>query len=269
MAKKLNTSMLKTSAKPTSDLNWLSKKTQYIPKGIQLSEVQFVEPARLLNNPLNLVFNKLSEEEFAYLKDDIEKRGMLVPIIAKSDGVLLAGHNRLAAAIELRLERVPVQYVRDVLTQDQEKEFLFKDNVVRRQLTPDEKRKIIEELFGDEIDTDNRGGDRRSAEAQTKSSDELLIPLPQKVEQITGISEGTAKRILAKIRKDKYKVLEQKTEEKVTGIGGSIKSDLALDIEKKVKPIINYLRKVEDTDKYEAMKEIRRQFRMMKEILKG
>jgi ParB-like chromosome segregation protein Spo0J len=267
MAKKLNTSMLKTSAKPTSDLDWLSKKTQYIPKGIKLSELQYVEPGRLANNALNLVFNKLSEEEFDYLKNDIEKRGMLVPIIAKSDGILLAGHNRLAVAIELRLERVPVQYVREVLTQEQEKEFLFKDNVVRRQLTPNEKMKIIEELFGDEIDIDNRGGDRRSAEAQIKSSAELLIPLPQKVEQITGIPEGTAKRILAKIRRDKSKELQQTVETELVDIRGKDVEEIIAKIDKKFKPIMNYIKKIDDSEKEIALKEIRRQLRMIKDVL--
>jgi ParB family chromosome partitioning protein len=185
-------------------LSWIKdSREEKIPEGVKLSEVHYIEISQIKPNPLNTkFFKKESDEYFETLTEDIKKRGILVPLILKENGMLLAGHNRLKIAFEINVERVPVQYIIGELTESQEREFLFKDNILRRQLTAKEKEFIIRELYKDEINKDNRGGDRKSLDALSKSSNELLITLPERIEIETGIKAGTAKRMLADIRKE-------------------------------------------------------------------
>ncbi len=179
---------------------------QYVPAGAKLSPVKYVPTKELRENPLNKKYFKAENEDYVQkLTEDIKARGIIVPLIAKPDGLLLAGHYRLYVAKDIELPMVPVQHVLSDLTVEQEREFLLKDNVLRRQLTPPQKEHLIRELYGGEIFRDRRGGDRKSTQAKIKSSHEPLKPLHKKVEEDTGgqITAGTAKRMLAKIRKER------------------------------------------------------------------
>lgn len=185
---------------------------------VKLNESEFMAPKQATGLPLSAVFpvklteireseeNKkafspLDEPDFERLKADIKERGILVPLILKSDNTLLAGHNRLRAAQELELEVVPAQYVRTMLSPEQEKVFVIKDNLLRRQLTAPQKERLILDLYGREIEKDNRGGDRGNQYTGGKSAKSSSEPLAKKVSNEIGIPEGTAKRILANARK--------------------------------------------------------------------
>jgi len=179
---------------------------QYVPAGVRLSPVKYVPTGGLRKNPLNQKYFTAENEDYVQrLTEDIKARGIIVPLIAKPDGLLLAGHYRLHAAKDIELPMVPVQRVLSDLTGEQERDFLLKDNVLRRQLTPAQKEHLIRELYGEEIFRDRRGGDRKSAQAKIKGSGEPLKALHKKVEADTGgqITAGTAKRVLAKIRKER------------------------------------------------------------------
>jgi ParB-like chromosome segregation protein Spo0J len=80
---------------------------------------------------------------------DIKERGIVVPLIAKNDGTLLAGHNRLAIAEKLNLGKVPVQYLEDTLDEQREKEFIIKDNIFRRQHAAEEWLGLYRTLYPD------------------------------------------------------------------------------------------------------------------------
>lgn len=128
--------------------------------------IENVEVGTLTANPLNAdVFKRESEEYFANLTEDIRKRGIVVPLLAKRDGTLLAGHNRLEIAKRLGLKYVPVQYVQEQLTPEAEREFLIKDNLFRRQFSGNEWIEIYRRLvpnYDAIIQRDGRGGDRKS-----------------------------------------------------------------------------------------------------------
>jgi ParB-like chromosome segregation protein Spo0J len=189
-----------TSAK--KELDWIKDpKQDFIPTGIQLSELNYVNLRELKQHPLNSYFAQETVEYFSSLREDIRERGIIVPLLAKKDGTLLAGHNRLIIAQELYLEKVPVQFVESELSQLEERKFIFKDNLLRRQLSAKDKENLIRQLYSNEITLDFRGGDRKSPDFNIRSSSELSITLPKKIELETGITEGTAKRILAQIRK--------------------------------------------------------------------
>ncbi|MFY8000136.1 MAG: ParB/RepB/Spo0J family partition protein [Candidatus Kapaibacteriota bacterium] len=117
-------------------------------KGIKTSDIERVSVQTLKDNVLNKkYFVEETAEYFEQLKKDIEQRGIIVPLIAKEDGTLLAGHNRLRVAKELGYETVPVQYVLENLPDDEERGFLVKDNLLRRQLTNEQKIRLYKMLY--------------------------------------------------------------------------------------------------------------------------
>jgi ParB-like chromosome segregation protein Spo0J len=123
---------------------------QQYRNGTALSEVKKVAPSVLRMNDKNTeYFAEESEEYFTNLRDDIRQRGVIVPLIAKTNGTLLAGHNRLRIAQELKLPQVPVQYVLEDLSEEREREFIIKDNLFRRQLDTEEWVELYRRLYPD------------------------------------------------------------------------------------------------------------------------
>lgn len=177
--------------------------------GLELSSILWLRPLDLKIHPLNeRYFQTESPDYFEKLTRDIKERGVLVPLVVKLDGTVLAGHNRLRIALELGLSEVPVQKVISDLTGEREKEFLIKDNLLRRQLSVQEKKKLILELYGAEIEQLQKGGDRGNQHTGGKvqlNFANTAAPLPDRIEKETGIKAGTAKRIIAGIRKESQK----------------------------------------------------------------
>jgi hypothetical protein len=136
-------------AKFTSDFA-LNIPDQFKTK-IPLKPVKDVAVSELQVNPDNATyFKNESKEYFQRLEEDIRKRGILVPLIVKKDGTLLAGHNRLRVAKEIGLPVVPVQYVDEskyVLSKDAEREFIIKDNLLRRQFSSQEWIEVYRNLY--------------------------------------------------------------------------------------------------------------------------
>jgi ParB-like chromosome segregation protein Spo0J len=114
---------------------------------LRLSEVRYVHPSELRANPMNAIFRKESERYFQEIAEDIQKRGIIDALIARPDGMLLSGHNRLRVAERLGLERVPVRYLVDSLNEREEREFLIKDNLLRRHFSSAEKIRLYEHLY--------------------------------------------------------------------------------------------------------------------------
>ena len=169
--------------------------------GLPLSPVRRLAPAEVkLSDENSAAFDPLSEPEFERLKADIAERGIIVPLIIRSvnDKTLIAGHNRLRAAIKLGLETVPVQYVETKLSPAQEKAFVIKDNLLRRQLDGEQKAKLIADLYGEQIRETQHGGARGN---QHKKAAKVQVNLAKKIETETGIKAGTAKRIIADIKR--------------------------------------------------------------------
>lgn len=119
-------------------------------KGIKTSDIERVSIHTLKDNALNTqYFIEETPEYFEQLQKDIQERGIIVPLIAKEDGTLLAGHNRLRVAKVLGYDTVPVQYVLADLSPEDERGFLVKDNLLRRQLTNEQKIHLYTVLYPD------------------------------------------------------------------------------------------------------------------------
>lgn len=129
-------------------------------------DIYYVKPANLKANSLNTsLFKRENDQYFTTLTEDIQARGILVPLIAKRDNTILAGHNRLEVAQKLGLKVVPVQYIDGALTKETEMEFVIKDNLLRRHLSFTERVELYRRLypnFDERIMEENRGGDRKS-----------------------------------------------------------------------------------------------------------
>lgn len=90
---------------------------------------------------------ELTEEEYEALKADIALHGIQVPIEVDEEGNVLDGYHRLRAAQELGLpdEAIP-KVVRAGLTEDQKREHALRMNLLRRQLTREQKQQLAVQL---------------------------------------------------------------------------------------------------------------------------
>ncbi len=75
------------------------------------------------NNP------RINDEAVEYVKNSIKEFGFKVPIIIDKNNVIVAGHTRLKASLELGLEEVPC-IIADDLTEEQIKALRLADNKV-------------------------------------------------------------------------------------------------------------------------------------------
>lgn len=73
------------------------------------------------NNP------RKNDNAVPYVAESIKRYGFKNPIIIDKDGVIVAGHTRYLASIELGLDKVPC-IIADDLTEEQIKEFRLVDN---------------------------------------------------------------------------------------------------------------------------------------------
>lgn len=177
-------------------------------KGLELSDIVYVDPRALKPNPLN-TYPPLAASELDELVRDIGEKGVIVPLIVRLDDVVVCGHNRLTAALKAALETVPAQRILSALTDALEQDIMRSENDRRRggNWTKEQKLSFIKENFADELRADRRGGDRKSELARNQNFNEVLKSdrgsLAEKIEkQSRGrITKGTADRLLADIRK--------------------------------------------------------------------
>lgn len=167
---------------------------------IPLKPVKDVSVNDVRVNPNNTLFFKTeSKEYFQRLEEDIRKRGILVPLIAKKDGTLLAGHNRLAIAKQIGLPLVPVQFVDEdkyVISPEAEREFVVKDNLLRRQFNAQEWIEVYRQLYPnfDERIQERKAGrpaKETSSEAASETSKEQAESKKNKNGSSVTISQET------------------------------------------------------------------------------
>src|SRR5947208_4181220 len=84
----------------------------------------------------------LAPQEYRSFLADVERRGVLVPLDITPAGVVLDGHVRLRAALELGLAELPVRE----LSPPDELEYLFGAALRRRSLSPSQKAALAVEF---------------------------------------------------------------------------------------------------------------------------
>jgi site-specific DNA-cytosine methylase len=138
-------------------------------------------------------FEDVKGTDYEGLKEDIRLNGIKVDLHITKSNTILCGHQRWNIAKELGLSHVPVKIVDiDESDDNKVKEYVIKDNLLRRQLTIDQKWNlyaILSKVY--EFPT---GSDRKSKEyldAKVASGfDNVLI----KTAKETGVSERTIAR---------------------------------------------------------------------------
>ena len=101
------------------------------------------------------LLDPLSEEDLAALEADILERGVLVAIEFDEDGNVLDGHHRLAICKKHGIEDYPT-IVREGWTEEQKRTHSRKMNLARRQLSRDQKRRLIEDELRESPTNSNR-----------------------------------------------------------------------------------------------------------------
>lgn len=171
--------------------------------GVELSDVLYEHPKTLKPHPENAtLFQEQDDLYFNRLRDDVRERGILVPLQVKPDKTLLAGHNRLRVALELGLERVPVQYVEDALSPEQEREFLIKDNLLRRHLSGQECIELYRKMYPnfDERIREKVVGRKAQTEEPATQPEEQQPLTAREIAAATGQKERTVQHQLKKHR---------------------------------------------------------------------
>ncbi|MCZ6581620.1 MAG: DNA methyltransferase [Thaumarchaeota archaeon] len=86
-----------------------------------------------------LVF-PMSSEEYISLKESIKNNGLWIPIICNPDGIILDGHHRFRACVELKIQTKFA--VREFDNKLLEKKFVIECNLKRRQLNDFQKTEL-------------------------------------------------------------------------------------------------------------------------------
>ena len=101
------------------------------------------------------LLDPLSPEDFAALEADIVERGILVAIEFDENGKVLDGHHRLAICDKHGITDYP-RIVREGWTEEQKRTHSRRMNLARRQLTRQQKRKLIEDKLKETPTESNR-----------------------------------------------------------------------------------------------------------------
>lgn len=166
-------------------------------KGMKFSSrIEYLNPKLLVPNPLNAALFADNNVDMAKLKEDIQKNGITNAIQVKKDKkTILAGHTRLKIALELGLASVPVQVSEFELSPEQEKEYIVKDNLLRRQLNNEQRMNLYRVLYPD---VDKLLSEEKSNGRPKKG--ELSI---KQIAEDTGQNTNTVKQQFKRARKEK------------------------------------------------------------------
>jgi len=147
-------------------------------------------------------FDDIQGTDYDALKEDIRQNGIKVELHITKSNVILCGHQRWSIAKEIGLNNVPVKVINiDEKDESKIKEYVIKDNLLRRQLTTEQKYILIatlSEVY--EVGRGSKTKDRpRTEEGKLKPKDATLASLSEddvltKTAKDTGVSERTVAR---------------------------------------------------------------------------
>jgi len=99
--------------------------------------IQHADPKTLREHPKNegIFGDPMKSPAYGDVLESIRAHGIQEPLIVKTDGTVMAGHMRLACALELELQTVPVRVHPGFESDEAELLYLVDSNTKRRQLT--------------------------------------------------------------------------------------------------------------------------------------
>jgi len=146
-----------------------------------------IDPYKLIpykNNP------RKNDDAVPFVKESIVRFGFKVPMVIDSNNVVVCGHTRLKAALELGLKEVPC-VIADDLSEDEIKAFRLADNMVAEQADWDYELLDLEIEDITDIDMEDFGFDIVTDE---EIEHEHLLNKAQTVDRVTNLHNlGIAK----------------------------------------------------------------------------
>lgn len=119
---------------------------------LELSEVVEKRPDWFHPDPANAEFEVLKNRQAGYWSDlrrDIERSGIVTPLVAMSDGQVVQGHSRLKIAQELGIAKIPVRLVLAPLGPEEIQHRRRLDNLLRFELDEDTRLTLLAEIWPD------------------------------------------------------------------------------------------------------------------------
>jgi ParB-like chromosome segregation protein Spo0J len=146
-------------------------------------------PGRLRAHPQADLIPRLTPGEYRTLVVDIDRRRLLTPLEITRERVVLDGHQRLRAARQLGLERVPVR----VVAPDDEVAHMLLAALRRRQLSASQRAALALEL--DEIEqAKEQGRARRLANLRPGPEVATLPPRGERTRELAARLAGVSAR---------------------------------------------------------------------------
>jgi N6-adenosine-specific RNA methylase IME4 len=94
------------------------------------------------------LFELLKGTEYEALKRDVKKNGIKTELHVLPDGTVICGNQRLRVARELNIpdDKIPIKIISHLKNDKEIKEYIIKDNLLRRHLKPEQRAFLINEL---------------------------------------------------------------------------------------------------------------------------
>ena len=146
-------------------------------------------------------FELLKGTDYEALKKDVEKNGIKTALHILKDGTVICGNQRLRIVNELKIpyNKVPVKIVSHLKTPQEIKEYVIKDNLLRRHLKPEQQAFLLTELS--KIYEFPTGKDRTSKEyKELKDKMTSSLDVNDKTAKETGVSSKTIQRARAYVK---------------------------------------------------------------------
>lgn len=144
--------------------------------------------AFVLKDPFRVMNRALSDEERSELRDSIQSDGVLQPVTVMQGDVLVDGFNRDEICRELGIE-TPFR-VKHFQTEDDAFEWAIRQQLARRNLTPQEYNLLVGRLYNERKKT-------RGRPAKKIGHSDLINSTADTVAKKTGVSEKTVRRSAA------------------------------------------------------------------------
>ena len=117
--------------------------------GLELSEIEYRPAKWFKENPANEVFRSLKSAQYLDdLEADIRAVGVTDPLIAMSDGLIIAGESRVLCARRIdEAMRLPVRLVLSDLSPEEQEKRLLLNNLLRFEI-PEDTRLVLSRRAG-------------------------------------------------------------------------------------------------------------------------
>ncbi len=197
------------------------------------------------------------------LRKDIQQNGLREPLKVYEKGgdfFLLAGRNRLDIALDLKIEKVPIEILRD-LPESEREQFCIDDNLNRRHLTTRQKQALIDrELINNPEQSNNAIAQKTKTTDKTvakrRKEKEATSEIPKLAE--TKGADGKIRPASRNTEKSSSKINQQKDST----------SEIPKLMTTKLHPSVEFLRRTKDNIKY-TLAEIKGKQKFSKEDIES